>query len=231
MIDMVTKKLHKIEIPLEENNSVELCRNHSFVFIDTKIVFTGGISKEGDKLNNLISSFDISLYKFENEKVRENNMIPRHSHGSVSIFDIIYLIGGFTTKDEDKVCNKIQATKFDNMMNNWMEVSVQGNQPELLVKPVIKYDIEHLICYSDYLYPKIWYMKFKTSTGFMVDLSKIGIPNFKNSIFSYYNGNSEKTEKEEKSGNLEKNIECEILILNETNLSLNNFKFSLVLNN
>ena len=61
MIDFQTKKLHDIEIKLEDSSPAEIYKNHSYVLVGTKLVFTGGIQKD-NKLNKEISSFDISLY-------------------------------------------------------------------------------------------------------------------------------------------------------------------------
>jgi hypothetical protein len=226
MIDFQTKKLHNIEIPSEDNSPTEICKNHSYVLVGTKLVFTGGITKE-NQLNKDISSFDISLYTFQNEKIKENNMIARHSHGSVNINDIIYIIGGFTSVEEteDKVCNTIQAIRFDNILNKWREVAIQGSQPELLIKPQIKYDQEHLFCYSNYLYPKLWYLILKTSTGFMVDLTKEEVPYLENTIFSYI-----KDEKLDEEKNLKKYAYSEILYMEEDRLIPNMYRFRLDLN-
>jgi hypothetical protein len=174
IIDFDKKQIFSIE--LEEESIIELCENHSYVYLDTKIIFTGGINKNGI-VNKTMTSFDISLYKFNEEKIRDNNFIPRHKHGSVVIGDIIYVVGGFTSSVENKenICKKIQAIKKDNLMNTWLEVKVEGEQPELLINPQITINSENMVCYSDYIYPKIFILKHTSSTGVMINLSNINL--------------------------------------------------------
>ncbi len=208
MIDLERKQLHNIEV--EEEGNLELCDNHSYIFIDTKIIFTGGINKKG-VLNNSVTSFDISLYKFNEEKVRENNLIPRHSHGSIAMSDIIYIIGGFTTVEESRenICKKIQAIKFDNLMNTWLEVKVEGDQPDLLIKPQISINSQNMVVFSDYLYPKFYVLKNSTSKGKMINLSKLEIikqPG-SNSIFSFVNKTTKTAPTSEE--------ECNIIYINK----------------
>lgn len=220
LVDFDRKELFSIE--LEEEEALEICQKHSYVFLDTKIIFTGGINK-ANKINKNLLSFDISLYKFSEEKVRENNLIPRYRHGSIVISDVIYVIGGFTTLDEsnEKICQKIQAIKYDNLMNTWLEVKVEGDQPCLLIDPKISFNSDNLMVYSDYLYPKIFCLKNSSSNGKMINLNTITfnktIP--LRSVFS----------RKLKNSLDEASEECEILFLGE-NLLLNKMNFVILIN-
>jgi hypothetical protein len=220
LIDIDKKQVFNIE--LEEECSIELCENHSYVYLDTKIIFTGGLTRNG-LVNKAMSSFDISLYKFNEEKIRENNFIPRQKHGSVSIGDILYVVGGFTSSDEKKenICKKILAIKKDNLMNTWLEVKVEGEQPDLLITPQVLINSENLICYSDYLYPKIFILKHRSSTGLMINLTnlnlnkQVAIP----SIFSFKK-NSNKNEVRDHESSI-------IYVNNKTELESLDFLFNL----
>jgi hypothetical protein len=169
MIDLNLKQVFQIELPEEENLINKLS---AYCFHDTKLFFSGGLTND-NKISNLLSSFDISTYKYDNEKVRDNNMIGRFKHGSIALFGFIYIIGGFTDFKETEICNIIQVAKFDNLINNWFNLKVEGMQPALLINPLCLFvKNENLVIFSDYKYCKIWYMSIKSNTGVEVDLAQ-----------------------------------------------------------
>jgi hypothetical protein len=140
--------------------------------IETKIIVVSGLV--GKKLSKEIISYDLSLYKFEYEKVRENNIIPRYRHGLFKIDSLIYIIGGFSKPDDSEVCDKLQVIKFDNLMNNWITIEVIGNQPVYLVDPCTHVvEGKYIMAMSNYKYPKIWYLNQQTNTGHEICLQFI----------------------------------------------------------
>jgi hypothetical protein len=216
MIDLDRKILHNIE--LEPTKGSIIFKNHSYCLVGTKLVYTGGITKKG-VVDNTMRSFDLANYTFEKEKLKENNMIPRHSHGSIEVLGVIYLIGGFVGVEEtlENTCSKIQAIKFDKMMITWVNLDIKGRKADLLINPQIRFHRDYFIAYSDYKYSKIWYMNLCTSLGYMIDLSLIGVSKrIPNCNFSY-------KQEDENS----KDFTCSLAYIEENiYLNMNSFKFT-----
>ena len=157
-----------------KNTPLELLlpEDSAFIQYDTKILIIGGKTK--NKISNEIISYDCSLYKFEYEKVRENNLIPRFRHGLFRIGCYIYIVGGFTKIDCSEISDTIQLVKYDNLMNTWLTLEVNGAQPMDLLDPKIKIvDERYIIIFSEYK-SGIWYLNLKNNTGH--ELIITGIP-------------------------------------------------------
>ena len=175
------KTVHKIKIENEQNENLELFDFSAYGIVNPKIIFSGGINLKGI-LNNNLYSFDISTYKFELNKVKENNLIGRYKHGMFVEEDYIYIIGGFMkfiqnendineNNEKEYICDKIQLIKFDNLMENWMEVDFNGPKPRLMIDPYIQIvNKRYLFSFSKFKYEKIWYLDILTNTASIIDV-------------------------------------------------------------
>jgi hypothetical protein len=181
MIDTELNQIFKIEDSIDDLTDIELTRHFSYCFYDTKFIITGGIN-EKNKVGNRFLTYDISTYSFRNEKVKENNLIPRCKHSTIEIGGYIYVIGGFTKAEEceENVCNKIQVIKYDTYMNSWIDLNYQGAKPELLVCPISKVINENfLIVFSEYKFYKLWCLDLITNNSKMIKLSPYMFPLYK----------------------------------------------------
>lgn len=193
------KKFYKLKIDREDvDEKIEICDYSAFAVVKPKIVFTGGVTKDGN-LNKEISSFDISTYSFELNKVRENNFIGRYRHGVYSDnSSYIYVLGGFTkilTEEQvqkineensaEFICEKIQLIKFDSLMETYMELQFEGKAPKLMIDPYIQVLKErYLFAFSKFKYEKIWYLDINSNNSNEISLNYLAIP----MTLNIYNG-------------------------------------------
>ncbi len=191
-------RFYKMKIDPEDiDDNIDIGDYTAFAIIEPKIIFTGGINKE-KKINKNLFSFDITTYRFELNKIRENNFIGRYRHGIVSDNSYIYAVGGFTkylTEEEigeinqnnssKYICEKIQVIKFDNMMETYMELEFNGLPPKLIIDPYIQnINGRFIFAFSNFIYEKIWYLDIISNNSNEINLSYLTIP--KNLIT--YNG-------------------------------------------
>lgn len=185
------KKSYKLNLEKDDfENDVELCNYSAYAFVKPKIIFVGGLGKDR-KINKNIYSFDISTYKYELNKVRENNFIERYRHGIYSDnLSYLYTIGGFTkilTEEQiasiDKsnsaefICEKIQLIKFDNQMETYVDLHFTGANPKLIIDPYIQVvKAKYLFAFSKFKYEKIWYLDIDANNANEINLSYLNIP-------------------------------------------------------
>lgn len=192
------KKFCKLKFDLTDlDANVELCDYCTYGIANPKILFTGGI-KESGKINTALISFDISTYKFEFNKIKDNNFIGRYRHGVFSENHYLYIIGGFTKVlsqeeinsmvDSDLqtfICEKIQLIKYDTLMENWSELEYNGVPPRLMIDPYIQiFSNKYLFSFSSFRFEKIWYLDIYTNVSKEIKLNNLTIP--KN--INIYNG-------------------------------------------
>jgi len=209
IIDMKNEQKSFYKLKLEEEDleeNYELCDFSAFGIVNPKIIFSGGINKN-KKISNELFSFDISTYKFELNKVRENNFIGRYRHGMYSDNSYIYVIGGFMKiinneeiekineeNSSEFICEKIQLIKFDTLMESYMELKYEGKAPKLIVDPYLQlFNRRYLFAFSKFLYEKIWYLDIKSNYSNEINLNFLEIPkNLINFNGFYFNEKDQK---------------------------------------
>jgi len=101
----------------------------------------------------------------------------------------IYLIGGFTKILNDKeineityensesyICENIQIMKFDNLLETWLELKIEGVKPKLMVDPCIKiFDKRFLLVFSDFKYPKFWYLDIHSNSSNLIEVKDFNL--------------------------------------------------------
>lgn len=142
----------------------------SYCINDSKIVITGGINKESNKLSIKVFSFDIALYEFKEEKIKENNFDGRYNHGSIAISNVIYIIGGYNSIKEKTYSNSIKAIRCEyNIMHSWKNIEYKGPSTNEIINPqIIIYNNKNLIAFSSFNKPKVYIVNLETSISRLI---------------------------------------------------------------
>ena len=176
-------------------------KDYITIFDQNKIYFIGGLIDQTKLRNNTIPQipneeeskrissrndyilnkscvyFDIEKLNFEKQKYPENSLIPRYKLGGISQNGVIYLLGGFTSiqnnnEDNNNISGDLQFTKiFEDKMYQFNIANFDGEKPkEMIDNDLFVIKNKYIISFSAYKYAKLWMLDIIANKGININL-------------------------------------------------------------